>query len=130
MTKVLIPLWFIHWKLENRKLPWSLPFQGQLHENKHFHIEGRYYWLTKNQCIITFDVEEELSGVMMAPGPMMRDGGQTSACLGDSDGYISSFRMCWWAGTEPRVQVKGAKYKKLVANPCDAREMYWVQYII
>ena len=95
MTKVLIPLWFIHWKLENRKLPWSLPFQGQLHENKHFHIEGRFYWLTKNQCIITFDVEEELSGVMMAPGPMMRDGRQTSACLGDSDGYISSFRMCW-----------------------------------
>ena len=33
-------------------------------------------------------MEEELSGVIIAPGPMMRDGGETSACLGDSDGYI------------------------------------------
>lgn len=39
-------------------------------------------------------MEEELSGVITAPGPMIRDGGQTSACLEDSDGYISSFRMC------------------------------------
>ena len=46
-------------------------------------------------------MEEELSGVIIAPGPMMRDGGETSACLGDSDGYIyiSSFRMCWWVSS-------------------------------
>ena len=56
-------------------------------------------------------MEEELSGVMMAPGPMMRDGGQTSACLGDSDGYISSFHMCWWAGTEQKFKLGGRNIK-------------------
>ncbi|KAK7828780.1 f-box protein [Quercus suber] len=62
--------------------------KDDLNENKYIHIKGRFYWLTNKQRIITFDLEEELSGVIIAPGPMLRDGVQTSACLGDSDGYL------------------------------------------
>jgi|UniRef100_A0A2N9GZK4 F-box interacting protein len=62
--------------------------KDNLHENKHIHIRGRFYWLTKNQRIISFDVEQELSGIIKSPGPMRSDGGLTSACLGDTDGYL------------------------------------------
>ena len=62
--------------------------KDDLNENKYIHIKGMFYWLTEKQRIITFDLEEEPSGVIIAPGPMLRDGARTSACLGDSDGYL------------------------------------------
>ncbi|KAF3956922.1 hypothetical protein CMV_018003 [Castanea mollissima] len=63
-------------------------YKDDLNENKYIHIKGRFYWLTEKQRIITFDLEEELSGVIIAPGPMLRDGIRTSACLGYSDGHL------------------------------------------
>jgi hypothetical protein len=62
--------------------------KDNLHENKHIHIRGRFYWLTKNQRIISFDVEQELSRVIKSLGPMRSNGGLTSACLGDTDRYL------------------------------------------
>ncbi|XP_030929660.1 F-box protein At5g49610-like [Quercus lobata] len=62
--------------------------EDDLNENKYIHIKGRFYWLTKKQRIITFDLEEELSGVIIALGPMLRYGVRNSDCLGDSDGYL------------------------------------------
>ena len=44
--------------------------------------------MTSNQNIITFKVDEELSGVITVPGSKWLDGGARLACLGDSDGYL------------------------------------------
>uniref|UniRef100_A0A7N2LEN1 F-box protein At3g26010-like beta-propeller domain-containing protein n=1 Tax=Quercus lobata TaxID=97700 RepID=A0A7N2LEN1_QUELO len=48
--------------------------KDELHENKHIYINGRFYWLTSNQNIITFEVDEELSGVITVPGSKWLDG--------------------------------------------------------
>jgi|UniRef100_A0A2N9EPD7 F-box interacting protein len=80
--------------------------KDELHENKHIYVNGRFYWLTRNHHIITFEVEEELSGVIPIPGPKLKDGGLGSDCLGDSDGYLhyvcsdmSTLRV--WILTDP-----------------------------
>ncbi|KAK7842665.1 f-box protein [Quercus suber] len=63
--------------------------KDELHKNKHIYVNGRFYWLTKNQNIITFEVDEELSGVITVPGPKWLDRYVVRlACLGDSDGYL------------------------------------------
>ncbi|KAK4592126.1 hypothetical protein RGQ29_016569 [Quercus rubra] len=62
--------------------------KDELHENKHIYVNGRFYWLTRNQNIITFEVDEELSGVITVPGSKWLAGGARLACLGDSDGYL------------------------------------------
>nr|POF19046.1 hypothetical protein CFP56_42384 [Quercus suber] len=63
--------------------------KDELHKNKHIHVNGRFYWLTRNQNIITFEVDEELSGVITVPGPKWLDRDVVRlACLGDSDGYL------------------------------------------
>ena len=62
--------------------------------------------MTSNQNIITFKVDEELSGVITVPGSKWLDGGARLACLGDSDGYlhyvcidVSELRV--WMLTDP-----------------------------
>ncbi|KAL0007067.1 hypothetical protein SO802_008569 [Lithocarpus litseifolius] len=58
--------------------------KDELYENKHIYVNGRFYWLTSNQNIITFEVDEELSGVITVPGPKWLDRDVRLACLGDS----------------------------------------------
>nr|POE97461.1 putative f-box protein [Quercus suber] len=62
--------------------------KDELLKNKHIFVNGRFYWLTRNQTIITFEVDEELSGVITVPGSKCLEGGARLACLGDSDGYL------------------------------------------
>ncbi|XP_050283471.1 F-box protein At5g07610-like isoform X3 [Quercus robur] len=72
---------------------WKTSFEvcyckDELYENKHIYVNGRFYWLTSNQNIITFEVDKELSGVITVPGPKWLDRDVRLACLGDSDGYL------------------------------------------
>ncbi|GMY22622.1 F-box protein At5g07610-like isoform X4 [Fagus crenata] len=82
---------FVIYSSETGKWKTSLEIcycKDELHQNKHIYFNGRFYWLTKNQHIITFEVEKELSGVITVPGPMVRKEGLRKVCLGETDGYL------------------------------------------
>ena len=89
MTQIPSPLWSTHRRQGNGKLHLEVCYsKDELYENKHIYVNGRFYWLTSNQNIITFEVDEELSGAITVPGPKWFDGDVRLAWLGDSDGYL------------------------------------------
>lgn len=61
---------------------------SHLYKNKGLFVKGLFYWLTRGDKILMFDVENEFSLLITVPLPLTHFNGIPEMCIGECDGQL------------------------------------------